>query len=299
MRPDIALIALALVLPLCAGSVAAEPATVDCGSLAQAVQGAGYAMTAPPAGPEDGWCVFDGAVLVARDGQRPDIHAKRLRLRGTEADGVPVSIEVAATGLRVKPGLGDRELDSRLRSLVQLQGMDLTFAATRNPATDTLELRGLVLRLSGGTEITLNADIVGAGLTAASLARGRLTLLELGWRNDGRLPQPLMEIAGERLDPSAKGAASVKAARDFLAALVAALPDAAFESGSKEAVARMVAALPQGRGRLTLALSAPEGIAAPRLVVAGLAKDPLGPEALDKLFAGVRILAQWEPGLTP
>ena len=298
MRPDLALIALALALPLWTGSVAAEPVAADCASLSRMVQFAGYVMTAPPAGPADGWCVFDGAAFRGSDGKRPDIHADRLRLRGTLALGVPVSLEVQATGVRVKPGLGDRNIDGKLRSLMQLQAVDLAFAATVNAATDTLEIRGLDLRLSGGTEIDLQADLRGAGLTAASLAGGSLTMLNLGWRNDGRLPQVLMELAGEGLGGET-GDAAVDAARDRLAALVAAMPQAALEDGSKAALVRMVAALPQGRGRLTLALNAPDGIGTARLLLAGLAEDPLGRDALGKLLAGAALSAIWQPGLTP
>jgi len=267
--------------------------------LPKAAKGAGYILTEPPADPEAGWCVLDGAALRATVTDRPDILADRLRLRGTMADGVMVSLQLEATGLRLRPKLSDRNLDDRLETLMRLQGADLRFEASVNPATDTLEIRELVLRLSGGTELTVGADIRGAGPSARSLPGGSLTALDLDWRNDGNLPRPVMEIAGERLGGGLKGTAAVDATRQALSALVEALPDAAFDGGGKDALARMVASLPQGRGRLLLSLTAPDGIGAARLLIVGLSDDPLGPKALASLLQGARLTVSWQPGLMP
>ena len=96
-------------------------------------------------------------------------------------------------------GLGGTVIDPTLQAMFRLQSADLQLAATVNAVTETLEIRGLALRLSGGTELTLGADIKGAGLSPLSLAAGSLTALDLDWRNDGRLLGPVMEAAGARL----------------------------------------------------------------------------------------------------
>ncbi|NJS40735.1 MAG: hypothetical protein HC783_19000, partial [Rhodobacteraceae bacterium] len=59
------------------------------------------------------------------------------------------------------------------------------------------------------------------------------------------------------------------------------------------------AALPQGRGRLALALVAGDGIWAGQVLVAGLQTDGLGPQALARLLSGAEVTASWTPGISP
>jgi hypothetical protein len=156
----------------------------------------------------------------------------------------------------------------------------------------------LVLRLSGGTELTLEADMKGAGLAPASLAAGAVTRLDLRWRSDGRLAAPVMELAGESL-VGVGGTAAVDAARAALAAAVAALLAKALSDDSRAALAALVADLPQGRGKLQLTLSSEGGISAARIALAAFSGDPFGPKALAALFSDARIDAVWVPGLAP
>lgn len=297
MRLDALLVCLGLSLP-----AGAETGPADCAALVAAVQTvSGYAVTAPPAGADAGWCVLDRAVLRAASGSEvaPEFSAEGLRLRGTEAKGVAVSLEVQVTGLRLRSKAGVQAGEDRLRTIFRLQSADIGLRVILNPATDTLEIREGLLRLSGGTELVLSADIKGGGLTLASLAGGRLTALDLEWRNDGRLPRPLMELAGQRLPAAPNGTGSVEAARLALGDLIATLPETVLSGDDRAALARMVASLPQGRGRLRLSLTASEGIGAARLLVAGLSEDPRGAAALERLLSGVRLTAAWRPGLAP
>lgn len=275
-------------------------AIADCAPVTGAVQEiSGYAISGPPAGDLAEWCVLDGARLRSLEADRPDLEANRLRLWGSVVDGVPLALEVDASGLGLTQKAGDRSLDDRLRAMLRLQDAEFRLSARVDAASDTLEVESLMLRLSGGTVLSLAARISGAGLQPASLPAGRLTALDLDWRNDGRLMRPVMEIAGERLNDSLTGPAAVDAARDALQALLDALPETIFEEGSKPALQRMIATLPQGRGRLRLSLTADEGIGAARLAVAWLSDDPLGPAALGRLLAGVTVSASWQPGMAP
>jgi hypothetical protein len=291
----IALAAVSLVSP-----AAADIKLADCADLSALLESfTGYDLAAPPAGDADGWCVLDGASLQATATDRPDLKADHLRLRGTVANGVPVSVELDLSGLRLVTGLGGKAIDPDLQAMFRLQSGDLQLAASVNPATGALEIRGLTLRLSGGTDLTLGADIWGAGLSPQSLAAGKLTALDLDWRNDGRLLVPAMEASGAALTPDLSRAEATRAARTALGAVVDALPASLFADDGKDHLVRLIAALPQGRGRLRLSLTSPDGIGAARLIVAGMADAPLSPETMASLFAGASLSASWQPGLAP
>ena len=256
-------------------------------------------MAAPPAGSEAGWCVLDGAAFKAVAADLPDLRAERLRLRGTVESGDLVDIDIDLQGLRLRPGLAAAAKDDPVSRMFRLQSADLRLSARHDPARDILEIRDLVLTLSGGTRIGLSADIAGAKLQLATLVSGRLTGLTLDWQLDGRALRPVMEAVGADLVAGATGSLAVDAARDALARATDALPEAMFLGDSRAALDRAVTALPVGRGRLQLALVAEEGIGAARLIVAGVAADPLAPETQAALFAGTTLQITWEPGLAP
>ena len=285
---------------LCFALVAAMPAGAGpdgCDALKAAIGGIeGFDLSVPPAGMSDGGCVLDGALLRGNRPGLPNLSADRMRLRG---EGTPLTrLEVDAAGLRLAPRPGDDALDAEWWSLFRLQRADLQLSVTQDAAAGTVVLDGLSLRLSGGSELELSADLLAADLTMAALALGRVTRLQLDWRNDGRLLRPILERTGRALS-GATGEQAVEAARTALAGLVAALPDAALSSGSEAALERLVAALPQGRGSLRLVLSFPDGIGAAQLGLAALSDDPLGQDALARLFKGATITADWQPGIAP
>ena len=285
---------LALLLALVAGPSGAEPAA--CPALKAAVEAAtGSRMTAPVAGPDGAWCVFDGAVLQAEGA--PDVTAARLRLRGEMTDGEVSELALEAAGVRVKPGFGARDMDPTLRETLRLQMADLSFVASAGP--DGLALRDATVRLSGGTEVTLEADVAGAGLSAGALVTGRLTRLDLDWRNDGKLLRPAMQAWGGRLVDGAMGEAGVGAARLALRQLARNLPGALFQGDGQERLEAVIDALPQGRGRLRVEFRSTEGIGAAQVGLAALSDDPLGPQTLAKLFGGAQVVVDWTPGITP
>jgi len=292
---------LALLLALSQGSaVVAQEAAPDCASLTAALRAVpGYELTAPPAGPQSGWCVLDGATLRSLTPGWPNLHAERLRLQGG-----PGRMSLDLAGLRVTPKLGDTTINERLRSLFRLQTADLQLTVVEDVGARQLRLEGVVLRLSGGTELSLEADIKGAGLAPTSLAGGALTRLALEWRNDGRLLRPLMELAGEEITrgkgaSGAVGGAAVDAVRKVLTELVEALPEAALAEGTRAELRQAVAALPQGRGRLVLHVASKEGIGAARVALAVMSGNPLGEASLARLLQGAMIDADWQPGITP
>lgn len=294
---SIAVLAVPLALTLPA---AASPEAADCAGLSALLQSfSGYTLTSSPAADADGWCALDGATLKAAAADLPDFRADRLRLRGLVNDGVPLSVELEVTGLRLVTGFGGKATDPGLQAIFRLETADLQLAATVNPVTETLEVRGLALRLAGGTELTLDADIRGAGLSPLSLAAGSLSVLDLDWRNDGKLLGPVMEAAAARLAPGQAGPEAIDAVRSALRTVVEALPGTMFATGAKENLTRLIAALPRGRGRLRLSLTSRDGIGAARLIMAGLADAPLAPATLATLFVGVSLSVSWEPGLAP
>ncbi len=290
-----------LALPVAFGLAFAAPAqgVPDCAAIAAALAATeGYDVTIPPAGPEQGWCVLDGTILRSRTPGWPNLSAQRLRLKPAAT-----GIEVDLTGLRIAPRLGDRAVDDRVRALVRLQTIDLRLRVLHDPATDVLTLSETQIDLSGGSRLRLEAEIGSADLSLASLAGGVVTRARIEWRNDGHLPRPVMELAGEGLAgeglAGASGTAAVDAARVALSALVASLPGAAVDDDTRDALDAVVAALPQGRGLLTLDFVSKDGIGAARLGLAALTDDPLTARTLAGLLEGATISASWQPGLVP
>jgi hypothetical protein len=283
--------ALALVLTTVQAVAQSGP---DCGRIAAALATIeGYRVSVPPAGPDTGWCVLDGASFRSGRPGWPDLEVDRLRLRQTATE-----VELDLRGLRATPRASDREVDDRIRSLLRLQAADLRLRAVHDPEAGVLTLTGLRLELSGGTVVELDGEMTGAGLSLSSLLTGAVTRAGLVWRSDGRLARPLMDMAGEGL-AAAPGPAAVDAAQGALAALVAALPAAAVDDGSRKALAAAVAALPQGRGKLTLSFRSADGIGSARLAVVSLSGELSSPEALATLLGGATIGAVWQPGLAP
>ena len=283
-----------------AGAAFAEPVPADCVTLAGRLQTlGGWSVTAPPAGSEAGWCVLDGAAFKAVAADLPDLRADRLRLRGMVEAGDLVALDLDLQDLRLRPGLSAAAKEDPVRRMFRLQSGDLRFSATQDPARDHLEIRDLMLTLSGGTRIVLSADIAGAELGLATLASGRLMALTLDWQMDGRSLRPVMEEIGAKLVPGATGSQAVDAARAALREVMNALPEAMLSDESRSALDRVVTAVPVGRGRLQMSLVVAEGIGAARLLVAGVAKDPLSPETQAALFDGASLQVMWEPGLAP
>lgn len=283
-----------MLVALLAGPAAAEPA--DCAALVAAFEGlTGYAVTAPPSGAEAGWCVLDRATLRAEGA--PALGAERLRLQGETSEGALVTLALDAGGVRLAPGLGQRDMDPVLRETLRLQTADVRAVATVGP--EGMVLRDARLRLSGGTDVRIEAEIAGAGLQPGALLVGRLTLARFDWRNDGKLLRPAMQAWGEGLADGAAGEAGVDVARVALRHLVQNLPDAMFEDDGQDRLEAMIDALPQGRGWLRLEFRAPEGIGMAAVGIAALSDDPLGPTALARLFQGAEVTVDWQPGIAP
>ena len=296
MRPKLSAFALVCGLTLCA---TAKATPTDCASLSGMFEtAAGYTLTSQPLGEADGWCIFDRAVLKGAGPDQPDISIKRLRIRGTEADGVPTSVEIDIAGLKVTPKITDTTTDDRLRSLFRLQTADFRLSAMRNETEDRLEFRDGMLRLSGGTEVEFSANLDRAQLTVGSVLTGALTSLDLKWQNDGRLLRPALEAAGAALVADAKGSAAVDAAREGLMTLVAALPAERMEGESADEIEKLISAMPQGRGRLTLNFFSERGIGATELALYAMSEDPKSPSALARLLANSTVKVDWQPGLS-
>lgn len=281
-----------------AGPVAADADAMDCPRLGELVEAiTGYRLTVPAAPNVEGWCVADGAVLRAEG--RPRITVDRLHLTGTEVDGKAASLSLVVGGMRVVPELSDRAISSRLREALRLQTVDMMLKVRRSEVFDGLEVRGGVVALSGGTDVLIEANLAGADFAPGSVLGARLTRLDLEWKNDGRLLRPVMVAAGERLLEGASGDAAVDVARQGLVAVIGNLPHDILVGDTSDELVSLAKALPQGRGRLVLALTSEAGIGAARLALAALASEPTGPDALAKVFAGANLTVDWQPGISP
>ncbi|MCU0827256.1 MAG: hypothetical protein MUE52_07575 [Tabrizicola sp.] len=279
-------------LALLAGPVAAEE--TGCDAVRAALEAlSGYQILAASSAMKDGWCILDGTRLQA--GWSPDLQAATFRLRGVVAAGEVTGLELETTGLQIAPRFGQRDLDPILRETLRLKTADLSLELHLGP--EGLLVRDGRLQLSGGTELDFEVSIAGAGLSAASLALGRLTLARLDWRNDGRLLRPALEAAGQRLAPEARGAEAIDAVRSALSDLAAKLPASLVADDSRKELGQLIHALPHGRGTLAVEFRSEGGLGAAQIGLAALADDPMGSQALAWLFSGAQLSVDWEPGL--
>jgi hypothetical protein len=293
--------ALVAVLPVCAVAEDAKPA--DCARLVAGLGGISGGHELRDARPVevDGWCQLDGAMLRGMAEDVPNISARSARVRGTEQDGELRSLELEVGGLKVAPKIGDRGMDDRLRSFLRLQTADLVLSAAWDKEADLLAIRNLVLTLPGRNRLTLSGEIKGADLSAmTSLLGGSVTVLDLELVTDGRIARPVMQMTGERMLPEgAEPSGAVAVARKHMAEVVEAMPEAALDSEGKFALTAMVSGMPQTTGKLVLQMRSGDGISPARLALNGLRDDPLAPPALAKLFDGVTLMADWQPGAAP
>lgn len=288
--PGLRRAAAGLVLAVLAGPALGQSA--PCPALVGSLEAlTGVEVTAALAPSGDGWCVLEGAGL--RLGEGLGLATGQLRLRGDAAGAVLTRVEVVAKGLRLQSDLG-RAPEPVLRETLRLQTADLALTLTADQ--EGLAVRDGTLTLSGGTKLAFAADIAGAALSREALLAGRVTRVTLDWRNDGRLVRPIMQSWGASLVAGASGAAAVDAARLALQRIAGNLPEALFQDDGRDRLADLLDALPQGRGRLRLELLSAEGLGAARLAIAALSDDPLGPEALARLFSGAGVTVDWQPG---
>jgi hypothetical protein len=282
---------LGLVLGLLAGPVVAEPA--ECPALAFTFEElTGYLVTAPPAGLDGGWCVFDRAVMTAEG--LHDLSVERLRLRGEVAEGKLVELALQASGVRLSPAL--REVDPVLRETLRLQSVEV--AGVLRSGAEGVTLRDGRVKLSGGMDLAVEADLAGGGLSGASVLTASVTGLRLRWRNDGRILRPAMEAAGARIEAESSGPAAVDVARAALLDLAGALPLQSLVGETADALEDLVRDLPQGRGQLTVELTS-DGIGAAQLGLLALSDSPAGPDALARFLAGTAVSIDWQPGIAP
>jgi hypothetical protein len=288
---------LGVLLGLLAGPVSGQTAAT-CEMLVGALRDlSGLDLSAPPATDVEGWCVLDSARLAGEGA--PRITVQRLRIKGEALDGALIALEIDGAGLRVTPALADRDIDGWLRDLMRLQTADLRLSVRRDEAADALVLRDGYFALSGGSEVKLSARIAAATLAASSVLTGRVTELDLTWKNDGRTLRPAMEALGEGLVDGVGGSTAVDATRVFLRQHADSLPDALFQGDDRDELEQLIAAVPQGRGRLALSFVSEAGIGATKLAIAALSDDPLSPAALARLFEGASLSLDWQAGLAP
>lgn len=279
-----------ILLAFLASPVAADECAAVSGRLAEI--GQEYVLGPQALAEKDGWCQLDGAALMAKAVGQPNLSVETLRVRGSGLAGAPtpaegfLEIEVEITGLRVTPKISDRTIDARLKAFLRVQVADLSFVARWNPETGDVQVRQLVLALTGGTRLTGGADL--AGVDVATLRGTKLTLLT------ARLMQMDMELVvqGQALRPLIEASGQ---AREKALVLVPDLPDAAFDADSKAALGAWLTALPQA-GVLRLALRSPDGIGALQVALAGRRGEPLGPEAIAQVFQGATVQVDWQPG---
>lgn len=292
-----------VVLPWLAAGAWAQDTPMRCDAMWSALvpEESGYALTQVGKREEDGWCVLSGASLRAKAVDQPNITAEVLKVRGLTDAAVFAGLDVQVSGLRVTPKLGDKAMDARLQSFLRLMVADVSFGARRDAATGVLALRDGRLTVPGRLKVTLAADIVGVDVAGgfAGLIAAAVTSADLRLATDGSMARPALEAAGERLVPEgAERFKAVAAAKDALAAVVEAMPAAAFPAG-KAGLQAVVAALPQPAGEMVLTLRSEGGIGPARLALAGLKDDPLSPRALEGLLRGVVLTVNWTPGVMP
>lgn len=278
-----------------AGPVGAETAPAACDEVVALVTGVVGDLVVPPQAAQDGWCVLDGA----RSSGEVRISTEALRVRGERLDDRLVALEVEGEGLRVAPALNNRDMPGWLRDLLRLQTAYVRVLLRRDDEADLLQVEHCDLTLGDGTRLSLMATVEGSELDPKTLPAGRVTDLHFEFRHNGRLFQPIMEALGNGVWENASGSRKTDFGRTRLLGVVGALNQGAVSEETAGELGRFVRSLPEARGLLVVNVSSEAGIGAAQLALLALAKDPTGPEALERFLAGTQVSASWTPGWTP
>lgn len=222
----------------------------------------------------------EGADCVLTDLTIPDdgsygiaLTVDRLAWRGSDLAVLedlllPAEIDVVVQGLRIRPRTPDPVFRYLLAAQAGPYGIDATASLRWDSLTNVLRLIALDIDFPGDDALSLTATVTGADLSShaamqTSLGNAVLTQMSLDVTMQGLFERYLLIPLGQRLlKGSTTPEQSVAGLKATATDLIAALPDEAAGAESREALTRLVADLPNPRGRVMLSVDAPEGLGA-------------------------------------
>lgn len=300
-----------LALALLAGHAQAEPVCPQfwAGMAALPIDAVGIRAT--PTGDADG-CEATEVVVDLPGEYVPDWHAERVRLKGSalpwltaligsgSSEGLrPERLEVEVEGLRPVVATGNPQMDYLLAAQARANTIDGRLVLDWDAAARRLAVTALEADFPGDNLLRFSAGIDGVDLTDAaamqmSVSGFALREASLEVRTHGLFEWYFLMSLGPSILPyDGDIEAAAAALRSEATAAVMALPEPVFDRSDKDALAALIAELPNPSGTLTLDFQARDGFGPARFM--GYANEGL-PDTLAAaapLLDGVKVTIGW------
>lgn len=262
-------------------------------------------LTGMVAGAEDGACVIEDVRLDMSGEYAPDWVIARLRLSGGtllwlmgEAAS-PDRLEVGIEGLNLVVATGLEQMDYLLAAQARAYTIRAEAALAWDAAAKTVTVERFEIDFPGDNLAQVTAVLTGVDLSspgAMQMSATGFALREAGLvlRMHGLFESYVLMAVGESVLPSEGDMeAAMAALQDEARALVTDLPEPAFSTATKAALATLIAELPNPAGTLTLAFRAANGFGPTRFLGYAATGVPDTLAAAAPLLDGVTIEIGW------
>lgn len=265
-----------------------------------------FPVTGTLAGVTAEGCVIRDLVLDMGGEFAPDWHATELRLSGSALDwlageaATPETLEVAVRGLRFEVSTGNSQMDYLLAAQARAAPTRVDLALDWDRAAKVLVLSRLEIDFPGDNAVSLsarvaNVDLSSEGALQMSATGFALTEADLSVTSHGLFEHYVLMSLGPSLLPlEGDMAAAMAALQAEATAALADLPEATFPAATKDAVARLIAEMPNPSGQLDLAVRADPGFGPARFAGYAMTGVPQDIAGVAPMFDGVTINMDWQ-----
>jgi hypothetical protein len=253
----------------------------------------------------DGWCRFEDVVIGSDETYDPRFEMSALSFRGDGIAGLfdlsalPTSVEMKIESLVVSVNIDDPVMSYLLRTQTGSRGINAEMSVGWDASTKVLSLRQFDIDFPGENAISATAEIKGVDLDAMAQTNGAdlaLTAFEGSITSNGLFEgYALMPLGNLLLGPDEPPEAQVEALKAEATALIAGLPDTAFSSDSKAALAAVMAQMPNPAGKLDFSIKSEAGVGPARLMGLLMIEEPSSIDDLAPMFDGVTVEATFAP----
>jgi hypothetical protein len=268
-------------------------------------------LTGTVAAMDGDWCVVEGVVLDLPGTYTPDLHADRLRFRGSALDwaldGVtpPLRFEASVQRMRLAIQTGDAQMDYLFAAQARANPMRADLALAWDPVARALSVERLEIDFPGENLVQLTARLAGVDLSSTgamqmSATSFAVTEADLIVQSHGLFEWYMLMAVGPMVLPrEGDMEAAANALRADLGAMVAELPAPTFPDATRRALLALIGELPNPAGIFSLSLRSDAGVGPARLMGYAMTGVPTSMEAAAPLFDGVKISIGWEPEDVP
>ena len=215
----------------------------------------------------------------------------------------PITVDLEVRNLRVQPQSGDPWVDYLLAEQARRQVTNATFDAEWNPASGLFVVCELAIDLPGESAFRLAYRVRGLSPAlmagqVAHMADMEIEELYLEIESHGFFDSLIMGLVSGLYRPEASPQETLERFKRELVAAIGVFPDAVFPGASRQALQDLVAAGPFPWGRLEVTLAGGP-VAMDRFLEQGLARDPLAPDVLARVFEGAVFDIRFDPVTEP